>query len=216
MSSIKDNGCYGDRKKYIVNNYYLNPLAYLKLIPGQKKNGCCGELKDKFAIFSYTSIANKEDKGVFFVGYDCAYQMIDLVNEKKKRFNKPLMELPPLFDPMHKGFSGDVQPMLNINKDILDVILMIASIWDVQNFKGSLPYLLSIIGREPLKHPTKNELLSLNNIVGKDTKISALKVNNIRERILQENNKFYCPPLLSLRAVLEHLQAETLLDVIYI
>lgn len=216
MGSIKDNDCYGDRKKDIVDNFYLNPLAYLKLIPGQKKNGCCGELKDRFVIFAYNAIANKEERGVFFVGYDCAHQIIDLVNEKKKRFNKPLTELPPLFDPLNKGFSNYAEPLLNINKDILDVILMIASIWDVQNFKGTLPYLLSIIGREPLKHPTNKDILSLNAIVGKDAKIADLKANNIRERIAQESTKLYCPPLLSLRAVLEHLQAETQLNDIYI
>jgi len=214
--AIHDNDCYGDRKKEVVENYYLNPLAYLKLIPGQKKNGCCGDLKDKFFIFSYTAIANKEDRGVFFVGYDCAAQMIDLVNEKKKAFKKPLMELPPLFDPMHNGFSSEMAFMSNINKDILDVILMLASVWDVQNFKGTLPYLLSMISREPLRHPTLNELTSLNSIIGKDVKITSGKAKNFRVRLEQENEKLYCPPLLSLRAVLDFLQADKKIDTIYV
>ena len=58
MQTIHDNDCYGERKKEIVENYYLTPQAYLKLIPGQKKTGCCGELTEKYLIFSYTEITN--------------------------------------------------------------------------------------------------------------------------------------------------------------
>jgi hypothetical protein len=104
MMPIHDNDCYGEKKEKIIAEYFLNPLAYLKLIPGQKKTGCCGYLKDRFCIFSYTKILNKDDKGVFFVGYDCAKQMIELINVKKQAACKPLYDLPPLFDPMGKGF----------------------------------------------------------------------------------------------------------------
>lgn len=200
--AIKENDCYGEKKLNVVQNYYLNPIAYLKLIEGQKKIGCCGELKDRFVIFDYTHKSSKE-RGVFFVGYDCAKQIIDLVNQKKAELSKPLIELPPLFDPSgKKGFISPLPSMLPINCDILEVVLMLASLWDIQDFKGKLPYLLSTIWRNPFLHPEKEDMLALNRIVGKDFYIMDNQCETLTERIKLESKQLYCPPLPSLKAVL--------------
>ena len=103
--------------------FIVTTLAYFKLIPGQKKSGCCGELKDSFCIFSYSKIQNKEDKGAFFVGYDCTKQMIDLINVKKQTASKPLyVSSRPLFNPMSKGFFDEpYHDILHVNKDALEI-----------------------------------------------------------------------------------------------
>ncbi len=215
--SIKDYDCYGEKKEKIIAEYFLTPLAYLKLVPGQKKIGCCGELKDKFSIFSYSRIQNKEDKGVFFVGYDCAKQMIDLINVKKQAASKPLFERPPLFDPMGKGFSSEpYQDILHVNRDALEIILLLASVWDVQRFKGTLPYLLSKIVRNPTVHLSQQDLIALNVVVGKDQMILNGEVRNFRERLQKEDRKFYCPTLLSIRAILDFLKLDDISKIVYI
>lgn len=217
MMPIHINDCYGEKKENIIAEYFLTPLAYLKLIPGQKKTGCCGELKDRFCIFSYTKIQNKEDKGVFFVGYDCAKQMIDLINQKKLEFSKPLIELPPLFDPSYKkGFISPLPPMLPINSDIVEVILMLASLWDIQDFRGKLPYLLSIIWKNPFIHPNKEDILSLNRIVSKDFNVADNKCKNLTERIILEPKQLYVPALPSLKAVMNFMVNEKFVEKIYI
>lgn len=214
--SIQENDCYGDKKIEVAQNYYLTPIAYLKLIAGQKKIGCCGELKDRFAIFNYTHKETRE-RGVFFVGYDCAKQIIDLLNIKKIEASQPLIELPPLFDPMgKKGFITPVKNMLAINKDVLELILMLASLWDIQDFKGKLPYLLGTIWRNPQEHIGKEELIALNKIVGKDFFIADEKCANLKERIETEKKALYCPPLFSLRAVMDFMINEKMVLKSYI
>jgi len=212
---IRDNDCYGDKKREIVKNYFLNPLAYLKLIPGQVKSGCCGELKDRFVIFSYTGIIDRNDKGIFFVGYDCAKQMVDFINEKKQAANKPLITMPVFFDPTGCGFTSELH-VSNINKDILDVILLLASIWDIQKFTGTLPYLLSIIAQNPNRHIDKKDIITLNTIVGKDAMIASEQVTNFPERIKLEKIKLYCPTLPYLKNVLDYFKADGLIEHIYI
>ena len=55
-------------------------------------------------------------------GYDCAKQMIDLINVKKQAASKPLYELPPLFNPMSKGFFDEpYHDILRVNKDALEI-----------------------------------------------------------------------------------------------
>lgn len=214
---IFENDCYGVKKEQIIREYFLTPLAYLKLIPGQKKVGCCGELKDKFCIFAYTKIKDKKDRGVFFVGYDCAKQMIDLINEKKKLSGAKLLEFPPLFDPTGKGFTSKCySETLHVNKDALEVILLLASLWDVQSFVGTLPYLLNKIIYEPTQHISKQDLIRLNEIVGKDKDIENLKFKNLRECLQNEDGNFYCPPLLSIHAVLEYMKECAEIDRVFV
>jgi hypothetical protein len=105
---------------------------------------------------------------------------------------------------------------LHVNRDALEVILLLASVWDVQRFKGTLPYLLSKIERNPSIHLSQQDLTALNAVVGKDQMILNGEVNNFRERLQKENKRFYCPPLLSIRAVLDFLKFNDVLKTVFI
>ena len=57
--------------------------------------------------------------------------------------------------------------------------------------------------RNPSIHLLQQDLIALNAIVGKDQMIVNGEVQNFRERLQKEDKRFYCPPLLSIRAVLD-------------
>jgi hypothetical protein len=128
-----------------------------------------------------------------------------------------LLEFPPLFDPIGKGFTSKCySEALHVNKDALEVILLLASLWDIQSFVGTLPYLLNKIIYEPTQHISKQDLIRLNEIVGKDFLIVNEKCVNLKERIKTEEKALYCPPLFSLRAVMDFMINEKMVLKSYI
>lgn len=148
------NDCHGNKKKEILTEYFIDPLALIKLLPDQIKSGCCGELKDKYYIFKFSGIADRSKTGVFFVGIDCGNQMIELINEKRKNAGSSPINTPPLFNAMiDNGFLKSHYPTMHkTNKEALSLILLLASVWNVQNFYGAPAMILEKIVRFPEKH----------------------------------------------------------------
>ena len=73
--------CRGDKAKLdIVSNYDIKPVVYVRLLSGQKINGCCGPITDKYYLFE---AENKQTKDIdtFCVGYDCGDQLLQLINK---------------------------------------------------------------------------------------------------------------------------------------
>ena len=141
--------------------------------------------------------------------------MLDLINEKKLAASKTTITLPPLFDPTRNGFAVyDENEYTSINRDIVELISMIASVWDIQRFEGRLPYLLQAIKRFPLQSVSKKDILGLNSIVSRDHIITSGKAMNFRDRLEREG--LFVPELLSLRGALELLHTEGELEAISI
>lgn len=165
---IYNNDCYGAKKERIVKEYYLKPIAQIKLLPDMKKDGCCGELKDRFFIFAYDAIRGN-DKGTFFVGMDCAEQIIDMVNDIKAKASKPPLFVPQLFDPtidhgFHGGYKGEIK---TLNYDAMVLLMLIASIWDVKGFFGAPANILERITRNPLRTIGKYDVLKIKELIVK-------------------------------------------------
>jgi hypothetical protein len=59
-------------------------------------------------------------------------------------------------------------------------------------------------------------LIALNAIIGKDQMILNGEVQDFRERLQKEVKRFYCPPLLSIRAVLDFLKCDDILKTVCI
>jgi hypothetical protein len=95
MSDVFKN-CRGERKKELVKQYEITPILRTKLLKGQSKDGCCGELTDVYYVFKYKENGGSSE-GSFYVGDDCGKQFLDLIGKK---------ELPFLFNPLKEMSSG--------------------------------------------------------------------------------------------------------------
>lgn len=181
MSIDKKSGCYGQKKEEVIQNYFLQPIAQIKLLDGQSKIGCCGQMKDRYFIFSYTGIQNRNDRGTFFVGYDCAEQIIDKINQiKSKKQGAELIVSPTLFDPGIGDFIKHIPEMSKINHAVARIILLLASFWNVDSFYGIPVILLSKIMRHPDQDLTDKEIMDLEKIVSRcsDEAFAYLKQHN--------------------------------------
>ena len=134
-----------------------------------KKDGCCGELTEEFYIFSYTDIKTKQDRGTFFVGHDCAHKLIDMVNVIKKNASSEPLDIPPTFDiSIDGGFAGGYKkPIKVLNYDVLTIMLLLASSWDVKAFYGAPANILERIVRSPLKLISRRDILKVNELIEK-------------------------------------------------
>lgn len=95
MSDVFKN-CRGERKKELVKQYEITPILRTKLLKGQSKEGCCGELTDVYYVFKYKEKGGSVE-GSFYVGDDCGKQFLDLIGKK---------ELPFLFNPLKEMSNG--------------------------------------------------------------------------------------------------------------
>ena len=170
---IARNDCTGRKKDAIVRNYFLRPLAKLKLLEGRKKEGCCGPLTDVYLIFSYASIRNRSDRGTFFVGYDCAAQLINKVNSIKALKGAPPLSEPALFNPHTAKLSHDWPAGITpLNCEAMRILLLLASIWDISRFYGAPANILSRIVRAPDRTVPAKDLLKIGEMTqrsGEDT-----------------------------------------------
>jgi hypothetical protein len=151
--SIGRNECRGDdNKERIVLSYNILPIARFKITPGVTIEGCCGELSDEQVVFQYESKQDKQKRGEFSVGEDCAKKFLLLIN----------MKMPELFDPFsttssagssEQGGGASVQPLSmwnSLNREIYQAILLWCSL------SNQIPkYSTAAILAEIVKNPTK-------------------------------------------------------------
>lgn len=183
---ISNGDCYGEKKKGVVENNYLFPLMQLKLLNGQEKQGCCGKLTEHYYLFAYRNIDDDSIKGTFFVGSDCASQIIELLSEIKGA--KDRLSLPPIFNIASGGLITTTQPMLKINKEALTVIHLIATLWDAPIY-GSLEYIMLWIKKNPNTAISDKSIVSINNIFGRDRAIANGSCRNMQDQLQLLRNK---------------------------
>lgn len=103
----KIDSCRGTEKKQkICEDYDVRAISRMALLPGQKIEGCCGDLENEHTIFAYKH-KNSGYEDTFSVGKDCAKAFLDILGQP----------LPPLVDPLlhmqipgtHEG-GGQVTP----------------------------------------------------------------------------------------------------------
>ncbi|WP_067867882.1 hypothetical protein [Neptuniibacter marinus] len=159
--------CRGDKAKLdIVSNYDIKPVVYVRLLSGQKINGCCGPITDKYYLFE---AENKQTKDIdtFCVGYDCGDQLLQLIN------HNPLQ----LFDPFQAqyggqggGNGGEAQQLHPLNKELRNAIHILCSAWGGKAPKAGLRKFLEYINKNPSRPTNSFAITSFNRIVSKDAK----------------------------------------------
>ncbi|BBM67677.1 MULTISPECIES: hypothetical protein [Vibrio] len=90
--------CRGyDTRKRLVNAYFIQPVAHVKLLSGQKKASCTKDiLTDSYYCFSYQGREDEEDTGTFFCGIHAARDFLSLTGHEPIKLFNPLKTTPPV------------------------------------------------------------------------------------------------------------------------
>lgn len=157
-------------KQRLVNQYNITPLSYIKLLPNQDKQGCCGVLRDKYYVFEYRNKINANEKGSFFVGYDCGEQFLDLLNIDKNRYK--------LFNPLATennggglggggGGAGNAPQRDQLNQEVYNAINLICVAWNTLP-KNSIQSILNFV-RNPNSRRTDDwTIKTVNTLISHD------------------------------------------------
>lgn len=186
---MKIDSCRGkERKLEICKAFHINPIAHLKLLNGQEKQGCCGKLTDQYYIFEYRVKGDYEsNQSHFYVGKDCANDFLEIIK-------KPIL---PLFNPL-KQFesqgSKDGERNTNnrekvntviepFNRELLDAINLLCIVWNViprGSFKKIIDYTKSY--PEPNYRGLKwfNDILTSKNLVLRNFLNELKEANDLR------------------------------------
>ena len=84
-------------RENIVKTYIVRPTAHSKLLNGQSKQSCTGQvLTDTYYSFECINRVNPKDVRILFCGYRAAEHFLELINHEGL----------PLFDPLQSDFTS--------------------------------------------------------------------------------------------------------------
>ena len=185
--------CRGDEaKRKLLKEYFIKPVSYIKLLPNQKKAGCCGDITDRYYAFECEHRKTKQKIG-FFAGYSCGEKLIQMIGMDKHELH--------LFDPLKHnlqstkkkavktGKSGqrntdDKQVKTDmLNQEVYDAIHLIVTAWSGSPY-GDYANIISFIRRKPDHRVSDKVVEKVNFLVSKDSKHRTLKliVNDLRKQ----------------------------------
>lgn len=168
---MKIKSCWGnDAKLEIVEKYNIKPVVYTTLLNGQKIDGCCGPITDKYYLFQTENKQTKE-AGSFCVGRDCGEQFLKLINHSRISLFNPLQAEPKNQAGRNAG-AGNVntQQIAPLNKELSDAIQILCAAWGGYAPKGNLQRFLEYINSNPSRPTNSFAVVTFNRIVGKDAK----------------------------------------------
>jgi hypothetical protein len=154
-----------NNRKKLASAYTITPVAHTKLLPGQDLKGCCGSIKGECYTFSYQNNASLTDTGLFSVGRHCAQDFLTLTGKSA----------PPCFNPITlpsssvgggAASSASSPTMCALNLEIYEAINLLTLDWGPP--KATLQAILTAIVSAPATATSNNNVIHLNNIIGKD------------------------------------------------
>lgn len=188
--------CHGDEaKQKIIDAYSLTPIVYIRLLAGQKIQGCCGPITDRYYSFE---AEHKQTKAIetFVVGYHCGEQFLELIGHSKLQLFNPFQAQG------HGGVGGggagggNAVQIHPLNQELSDAIHLLTSAWGGKAPKGSLRTFLDYIRKKP-QWPTQDfAIVGFNRILGKDKAQRSLTQIIIDIRIANPTLRNFTFPLM--------------------
>lgn len=176
--------CRGDAaKKALLEKYEIKPISFVKLLDGQKKDGCCGEITDRYYAFEFRDKATNQVGG-FFVGYSCGEEFLELLGIDKKRYPifNPLKALVEKKDGTGKDDLPDV-PVIEkngnkiewdpLNKEVYNAIHLIVTAWSGAPY-GDYANIINYIKRDPSNRVSNKVVAKVNYLISKDAQCRPL------------------------------------------
>lgn len=134
---MKIGNCRGKEKKIeICKKFYINPIAHLKLLVGQEKQGCCGKLTNQYYVFEYRPIGDyKSKQSHFFVGNDCANDFLKIIKKPALSLFNPLKQFENQEGRDKENSTYNSENIKNstvpFNKELLDAVKLLCIVWNV-------------------------------------------------------------------------------------
>ncbi len=184
--------CHGvQTREKIVQNYTLNVLSHVKLLPGQIKRSCAKkDLTNEYYLFEAIDHQGKSNQ--FLAGRGSGGDLIKLENKKRQNQGLTALPIPKLFNPLSTlaigpggGGSTGATP-INIdpvNKDILKVINLLVCIWDLETKLKVISEITHEVNTNPTQRVKYRYIKAINTLVSRDTIISDPnnQVNNLQD-----------------------------------
>lgn len=166
--------CRGPQnRKKIIDQYDLKPIAYVKLLNGQKKKSCTGDLlTDNYYLFTYKN-KNDHTEGSFFCGSHAATHFLELLG------HSPLPLFNPLTGPSGSSSQGGksahhASTWHPVTKELLNAINLLIICWNT-TIKGFLGKIKMDIENNPSKAPNLSDIKRVNTVLSKDSKNRTLQ-----------------------------------------
>ncbi|VAE46679.1 Uncharacterised protein [Enterobacter hormaechei] len=173
-TGLPESYCHrGDEvKSAIVRDYIIQPVAHLKLIPGQVKTSYSKyPLTDQYYCFAFQGRIYKEHSGAFFCGKDVAKDFIQLFNGTELPLFNPLKSESTTDGSSSGSSSGGSSAGIKPNADkrlFIDAARLLMMLWDSTS-KGQTPlaYVLNEAITDGIdKRPEFKHVLSVNTMLG--------------------------------------------------
>ncbi|MCU9601383.1 hypothetical protein [Pallidibacillus thermolactis] len=120
---MKNINCRGPKcRERLVENYIIKPTAHTKLLEGQSKQSCTGQiLKDTYYLFEYVNKHDPTDSGGFYCGYHAAEHFLNLIQHDGLPLFNPLIQDIITTENSNKSNENSNKTNENNNKSINEV-----------------------------------------------------------------------------------------------
>ncbi|MEQ2527555.1 hypothetical protein WMO40_12640 [Bacillaceae bacterium CLA-AA-H227] len=186
--------CRGEESRIkLVNDYQLKPVAHVKLLNGQTKKSCTGDiLTDSYYCFTYKNKVTKSE-GSLLCGTHAATHFLSLLG------HAPLRQFNPLSSIAVGGNNGNSPTSTSVRwnptaKELHNAINLLVICWNT-TIKGFVGDIKRELEKNPDKEPHLSKIKTINTIIKHDKKqrtlqqmISELRQNNQTLRNFSFNN----------------------------
>lgn len=191
--------CRGKKKLEIVEKFELTPIAHLALLSGQKKQGCCGKVTNRYYVFNAKHKTTGEED-FFYVGYDCADQFLELTGKNPLPLFNPIVALGTSESNRSNSGNSNQSNIAPLNKELYNAIHILCAAWDKPPQKQLLKSLMYIRNRPHI--PTQNfAITNFNRILSYDTQKRTL--GQIIDQLKQRNPNLRKFTFLKMQKVLD-------------
>lgn len=182
--------CYGkETREMLVKKYEISPVAYVKLLSGQKKLSCTGRLlTDSYYCFQYIKKDNKEKHGTFFCGLPTAKHFLTLTENAELALFNPLSSeanSSKISSNSSKNLDDKQKPINPITKELLNAINLLIVAWNTIPY-GRLAQIKEAKNKYYYRPPFENEISYVNKVISYDKDKRTL--TEMLEELSQLNN----------------------------
>ncbi|MBC9786324.1 hypothetical protein H1S01_17840 [Heliobacterium chlorum] len=180
--------CFGeDRRKEIVAEYHVKPIAHVRLLNHQEKHSCTGKLlTESYYCFSYQKkLGNDKVIKTFFCGRPTAEHFLKLLNMQKLKMFDPLRHeegRPGGNGGVGGGVGGNLLNWDPLAKELSNAINL-TLIYKDKAPEGTIAKIKYEIESSPNNRPLKHYVKSVNTIM------KGLNRKNLQEVISELKSK---------------------------
>lgn len=176
--------CHGDiAKRKLLAKYEIKPKLHTRILNGQRIQGCCGPITDIYYLFEAKDRDTKKISD-FYVGYDCAGQLLTLANLTDIVMFDPFKSSQDLTNKSSTNSTKQQKALIihPLNEELRNSIYLLCSAWGGKAPRGKLRNTIEYIEKMPQRPTDFFAIKEFNRIIEKDAKKRSLTqiINDMR------------------------------------